>query len=340
MRPETDAHAREPAPRAARDTYRWHDVATVRVDADDPVAAARIAAQLGLVPTAATADAIDLDIRVSSTTNAGATPENEPAGRLALQCASGARLDSSAYLSLHALALERDVWVLHASAFAWRGRLILVVGDGGAGKTAVLLASVLAGAQPVAAEWVSLGGGRARAAAGADAYRIRPWHLDAMPGLDALLSPHEGRRLRASAPASRLLRGIPPRIAARVSMVQRLERRLFVDVDAARFATAAAIPERARIVFLAAGTSPTWSETPLPRSQAVGRLVALALADDRRWCASSHDARAAGIAARLERMRLPARLESLLDGVDTARLQVPRRDLAASAAAWLERMPA
>src|SRR5262249_55426286 len=101
-RMRTESDVRQPTRAPARATYRWHDIATVRVEADDPAEATRIVAQLGLIPVAATeaADAVDLDIRVATTTHPIAAPENGPTAPVTLRCAGGARVDSSAYLLL------------------------------------------------------------------------------------------------------------------------------------------------------------------------------------------------------------------------------------------------
>jgi hypothetical protein len=121
-------------------------------------------------------------------------------------------------------ALGKGLLPLHAVAFTHRGVGVAATGWPGSGKTAVLLAMLAAGAQPVAAEWVLVSQDGHQLLGMPQALRLKPSHVDRWPELSSLSRAAGGPRRRALS----ALRPVAARIAP--STKPFVERALQVDV--------------------------------------------------------------------------------------------------------------
>jgi hypothetical protein len=230
---------------------------------------------------------------------------------------------------------------MHAAAFVWHERTTLLVGASGAGKTALLLATLLSGATLAAAEWVCISEPQSTAHGGADALRLRAWHLASLPELCGLLKPDETRRLQRRIPYATLVRRLPRLVTRALPAVARLERRWFVDVAASRFMSPDTRPRPvSRIVFVRAN-QPGFQVQPLAKTEAQARLLAIAAADDAALVTSARTFTARHGMVRPSRVEAcftvrSTALEHLLHNVETVTVDLPQHGLRAATARWLQ----
>ena len=105
---------------------------------------------------------------------------------------------------LGVVAAGKGAVAVHASAFRYRGRGVLVAGWSDSGKTEALLAALSDGAEFVGDDTVYLDAASARLTGLATAVRLKAWHLRAVPELRGRLSGMDRARLAPSAVSERL----------------------------------------------------------------------------------------------------------------------------------------
>lgn len=232
---------------------------------------------------------------------------------------------------LHWRALERGLAPVHATAFVWRGAGIIVAGESGAGKTAILLAALALGAQLVASEWPLLAGEPGATVYGdGEPLRIRAWHLHAVPEIAPQLTAGERRRLQRHARWAAYAGSLPGLGA----LGTRLGRRAFKDVAPERFASRTTSCTLRHVLLVRKGDAPGAPSQAVSPAGAALRLAEWARHDDAALLAV---AAACGITtprfeALFERRR--AVLTQALAHADCRTLEVPRRGLAAAFAQW------
>ena len=105
---------------------------------------------------------------------------------------------------LGVVAAGKGAVAVHASAFRYRGRGVLVAGWSDSGKTETLLAALADGAEFVGDDTVYLDAASGRLTGLATAVRLKAWHLRAVPEVRSRLSRRDRARLAPSAASERL----------------------------------------------------------------------------------------------------------------------------------------
>ncbi|MBW3541417.1 MAG: hypothetical protein KY476_14210 [Planctomycetes bacterium] len=128
---------------------------------------------------------------------------------------------------INAGALSRGYLPLHASAFEWQGRGVVVTGWSKGGKTETLLAFASRGARYVGDEWVYLDPHRGRAWGIPEPVTLWRWHLAQLPHVRRRIGWKRRLRLGLFAAVARAAeRAVQSRLAAKVLPVDLLRRSL------------------------------------------------------------------------------------------------------------------
>jgi hypothetical protein len=139
---------------------------------------------------------------------------------------------------LNLTALGKGVLPLHASAFIYEGKGILITGWAKGGKTETLLAFMEKGAQYVGDEWIYISGDGQRMFGIPEPIRLWNWQLDNMPQFRARVARRDRIRLRGLSLLVRTMKWASARGLSRSLGLARfvnrplplLERQLYVQV--------------------------------------------------------------------------------------------------------------
>lgn len=110
---------------------------------------------------------------------------------------------------LNLTALRKDLVPLHASAFVYEGKGVLVTGWAKGGKTEALLAFALHGAEYVGDEWIWLSADGQRMYGVPENIRLWDWHLQYLPRLQRKINPGTRALFRGIRLLGRLQEVIP-----------------------------------------------------------------------------------------------------------------------------------
>lgn len=172
-------------------------------------------------------------------------------------------------------ALGNGAVPLHASAFLWQGRGVVVAGWSKGGKTETLLAFMARGATYIGDEWVYLHADGTRVVGIPEPMHVWDWHLRDLPGYRGRVARRERLRLglfRLAATAGSRSRQRRTALGVVQSM---LSERLFVRLTPGKlFGTTgpvAAVPET--VVFAVSTESPAVWVEPIDPREVASRMV-------------------------------------------------------------------
>jgi hypothetical protein len=120
--------------------------------------------------------------------------------------------------------LARGAVPVHAAAFNYRGRGVLVTGWSHGSKTGSLLSFMAEGAQFVGDEWIYLSSERDRMYGLPDQLEARPWYLRELPAYRRGVGTADRFRISATAGLARALAPLVPRSERRNSIAAKLIR--------------------------------------------------------------------------------------------------------------------
>jgi len=180
-------------------------------------------------------------------------------------------------------ALANEALPLHASAFTYQDRGILVTGWAKGGKTEALLAFMANGAQYVGDEWIYLDQ-RGRMCGVPEPIRVWDWHLSDLPQYRAMLSRRNRIKLwtlkRTAnlmdwAASQRMGRKVLP-VGLLRRLVPLIRRQLHVQLEPHKFFARQIGPRVASpdvVIFLANHASPRITVRPIDPQQIAERMV-------------------------------------------------------------------
>ena len=185
---------------------------------------------------------------------------------------------------LNLTALNNGALPMHASAFLFGGKGILVTGWAKGGKTETLLAFMANGAQYVGDEWIYVSGDGNRMYGIPEPIRLWNWQLENMPQFRARVGLGDRARLRAlslvtrgmdwlSSPGSRPRSGIS-RLMGRMSPL--LKRQLYVQMPPEKLFSHEVDSQGARldkVFFVASHASPEITVEPMEANEIARRMV-------------------------------------------------------------------
>ncbi|MGE3315578.1 MAG: hypothetical protein AB7O26_10720 [Planctomycetaceae bacterium] len=167
-------------------------------------------------------------------------PFEQIGGRCEIVCERGIPAVPLLVPIINLTALSNGFVPLHAAAFHYHGRGVLVTGWSKGGKTEMLLGFLARGAEYIGDEWVYISGEERRMFGIPEPIRMWDWHLTDLPEFRALLSFSERARLKvlsAVTSAIGMFAG-PNRPLHKISAFRKLldlfKRQIFVDVDPQR----------------------------------------------------------------------------------------------------------
>jgi hypothetical protein len=114
-----------------------------------------------------------------------------------IECEHGAPAVPLLIAIINLSALGKGALPVHASAFRYAGKGVLVSGWSKGGKTETLLGFLANGAEYIGDEWIYLTDGGDRMCGIPEPIRVRDWHLDELPEYRRRLAPRQRLRLRA-----------------------------------------------------------------------------------------------------------------------------------------------
>jgi hypothetical protein len=167
-------------------------------------------------------------------------PFEQIGGRCEIVCERGIPAVPLLVPIINLTALANGFVPLHAAAFHYHGRGVLVTGWSKGGKTEMLLGFLARGAEYIGDEWVYISGDERRMFGIPEPIRMWDWHLTDLPEFRALLSFGERARLStlsAITSAFGMLAGANrplSRISACRKLLDLFKRQIFVDVDPQR----------------------------------------------------------------------------------------------------------
>jgi hypothetical protein len=126
-----------------------------------------------------------------------AIPFETIGGRCEIECEHGAPAVPLLIAIINFSALGHGALPVHASAFRYRGRGVLVTGWSKGGKTETLLGFLANGAEYIGDEWMYLTDGGSRMCGIPEPIRVNDWHLDELPADRRRLGHQQRLRLRA-----------------------------------------------------------------------------------------------------------------------------------------------
>jgi hypothetical protein len=209
-------------------------------------------------------------------------PFEQIGGRCEIVCESGLPAVPLLIPILNTSALARGIAPLHASAFVYRGKGVLVTGWSKGGKTEALLAFMSQGAEYLGDEWIYVAADSKRMYGIPQPIRLWDWHLAQFPEYRRRIAWGDRARLRAIRAALTIGRGLGgerrPRFA-RAQALNRiralLKRQSHVDVAPERLFGPRGNLEGPidRVFFLGSATGPQTVVEPIEVSEVVRRMV-------------------------------------------------------------------
>lgn len=158
-------------------------------------------------------------------------------GRCDIVCQSGVPAVPLLIPIVNLTALAKGVVAMHAAAFTYKGKGVLVTGWAKGGKTEALLAFVAQGAEYIGDEWVYVSADGRELSGIPEPIRIWDWHLDDMPAYRKRIPAGARLRMRgarAGAEAARALAdGVAPARQLR-RLMPLVEARASVQVEPER----------------------------------------------------------------------------------------------------------
>lgn len=208
-------------------------------------------------------------------------PFDQIGGRCEIVCESGLPAVPLLIPILNTSALARGIAPLHASAFLYRGRGVLVTGWSKGGKTEALLAFMSQGAEYLGDEWIYVGADSKRMFGIPQPIRLWDWHLAQFPEYRRRIPWGDRARLRAVRAAvaiGGMLGKRRPRFAsghALDRMHALLKRQSYVDVAPDRLFGPSGSLEGPidRVFFLGSATGPQTMVEPIEGAEVVRRMV-------------------------------------------------------------------
>jgi hypothetical protein len=154
---------------------------------------------LGLNDAAFTDDAFFVACPKSKSPAWVQIPMDQLGGRCEIVCETGVAAVPLLIAIINLTVLARGLVPLHASAFRYEGRGVLVTGWSKGGKTETLLGFVANGAEYIGDEWIHLktDADGTRMYGLPEPMRIWDWHLDDLPQFRATLGRRQRAKLRA-----------------------------------------------------------------------------------------------------------------------------------------------
>lgn len=169
---------------------------------------------------------------------------------------------------------------LHASAFRWKGKGVLVAGWSKGGKTEALLAFMGRDATYVGDEWLFMAADRPVVSGIPEPIRVRDWHLHDLPELRGRLTRRQRLRLAATEVAGTATAHLSRQVAAARPLARLMDRQRHTRVDPLRLFGPDRCTDRTAIdvVFLMmSATSTPVRADPVDPSTAARRIAASTL---------------------------------------------------------------
>lgn len=135
---------------------------------------------------------------------------------------------------LSAAAADRGLIPLHASAFVWKGRSVLLSGWSKGGKTEALLPFMERGAAFVGDEWLFMAPDEPVVSGIPEPIRIWDWHLEDLPALTGRLTGRERTRLTGWRTAAGLFRRLGRASSILTRVADQADKQRYVQIDPAR----------------------------------------------------------------------------------------------------------
>ncbi|HZJ03560.1 MAG TPA: hypothetical protein VFE20_07830 [Thermoleophilia bacterium] len=176
--------------------------------------------------------------------------------------------------------LSKGIVPVHASAFTYRGKGVLVTGWAKGGKTEVLLSFMQRGAEYVGDEWVYLDPGTRRMYGIPEPIRLWDWHFPDLPEYLDTIGRRGRTRLQVMRAARDVGRRLSPgsgpiaRVADRITPV--IQRQMFVHVPpASLFGPLACSLEGKleKLVFVLSHSSPEVTVEPIDSGEVIRRML-------------------------------------------------------------------
>ncbi len=184
----------------------------------------------------------DIEIRFNRRSNTVLEVPRDPAEPLRLICPKNRCRYPLLRPLLQIASLRHGYLALHATAAATQMDARVFFGPAGSGKTESLLRAMVDGARHVASETVFVDAHTASIRGEREPIRIRPRHLAAAPGIDAMLRENDRRRLQRwtawQAIVRRTSAHLPPFIhqaGPTGRLLSRLDRRAAIDIEVDTF---------------------------------------------------------------------------------------------------------